>query len=122
MNAGCTCFRQEKRVHCKDAYNLVAQEKDSWHVAAASLFCSVEALDIKAVRTIDMVDLLFINAHAELPELIQARLMVDDHKCCCITWLCIRRHFGQVRWQTACHLVMFTSMAFMAMSYQVLLF
>ncbi|CAE7528575.1 plbC [Symbiodinium natans] len=36
----------------KDAYNLIAQEK--------------------GVRQIDMVDLLFINSHAELPELIQA--------------------------------------------------
>ncbi|CAE7227170.1 PLBD2, partial [Symbiodinium pilosum] len=36
----------------KDAYNLVAQAKE--------------------VRTIDMVDLLFINSHAELPELIEA--------------------------------------------------
>ena len=36
----------------KDAYNLVAGEK--------------------GVRTIDMVDLLFINSHAELPELIEA--------------------------------------------------
>jgi len=36
----------------KDAYNLVAQEKK--------------------VRTMDMIDMFFINSHAELPELIQA--------------------------------------------------
>eukprot|EP00441_Pelagodinium_beii_P031968 CAMPEP_0197627302 /NCGR_PEP_ID=MMETSP1338-20131121/5947_1 /TAXON_ID=43686 ORGANISM="Pelagodinium beii, Strain RCC1491" /NCGR_SAMPLE_ID=MMETSP1338 /ASSEMBLY_ACC=CAM_ASM_000754 /LENGTH=629 /DNA_ID=CAMNT_0043197989 /DNA_START=45 /DNA_END=1931 /DNA_ORIENTATION=- len=36
----------------KDAYNLVAQEKK--------------------VRSIDMIDMFFINSHAELPELIQA--------------------------------------------------
>eukprot|EP00439_Symbiodinium_sp_Y106_P070018 s3852_g12.t1 len=41
----------------KDAYNLVAEEKIG---------------NFYGVRTIDMVDLLFINSHAELPELIEA--------------------------------------------------
>eukprot|EP00930_Biecheleria_cincta_P010377 TRINITY_DN11246_c1_g2_i1.p1 TRINITY_DN11246_c1_g2~~TRINITY_DN11246_c1_g2_i1.p1 ORF type:complete len:677 (-),score=114.48 TRINITY_DN11246_c1_g2_i1:139-2037(-) len=46
----------------KDAYNVVAQEK--------------------GVRTLDMVDMFFINSHAELPEMIQAYSpqAVEDRK------------------------------------------
>ena len=67
---------------CEDAYNLVAEEKVgnfyvepgfTWHSDSR---CTCNR---KSVRTIDMVDLLFINSHAELPELIEASDGLDAY-------------------------------------------
>ncbi|CAE7314589.1 PLBD2 [Symbiodinium microadriaticum] len=60
----------------KDAYNLVAAEKVNSLCVEQFGFAGYPdshcACNRKGVRTIDMVDLLFMNSHAELPELIEA--------------------------------------------------